>query len=51
MRSSEINNKIMQNERGQKTHSQGERGKIPLLPYNVDKKSVYDSGQTVGSQH
>ena len=24
---------------------------MPLLPYNVDKKSVNDLGQTVGSQH
>ena len=41
---------IMQNERGQNTHGQGERVKIPLLPYNVDKKSVKDQGPTVGSQ-
>ena len=25
---------------GKNTHSKGERVKIPLLPYNVDKKSV-----------
>ena len=42
---------IMQNERGQNTHIKGERVKIPLLPYNVDKKSVLDSGPTVGSRH
>ena len=36
--------------RGDKnTHGQGERVKIPLLPWNVDKKSVNDSGPTVGS--
>ena len=31
--------------------SKGERVKIPLLPYNVDKKSVNDSGPTVDSRH
>ena len=36
--------------RGQNTHGQGEREKIPLLPYNVGKKSVKDSGTTVGSR-
>ena len=41
---------IMQNKRGQNTHGQGERVKIPLLPYNVVKKSVNDSGPTVGSR-
>ena len=25
-------------------------GEIPLLPYNVDKKSVNDLGPTLGSQ-
>ena len=34
----EINNMIMANERGQNTHSKGERVKIPLLPYTVDKR-------------
>ena len=42
---------IMQNERGKNTHGQGERVIIPLLPYNVDKKSVNGSGPTVGSRH
>ena len=42
---------IMQNERGQNTHSKGERKKIPFLPYNVNKKSVLDSEPTVESQH
>ena len=46
-----INNMIMENERGQNTHSKGEQVKIPLLPYNVDKKSVNDSVPTVGSRH
>ena len=32
------NNMVMTNERGQNTHSKGERVKIPLLPYNVDKR-------------
>ena len=32
MRKSEIKNMVMQNERGQNTHGQGERVKIPLLP-------------------
>ena len=41
---------IMQNEKGQNTHSKRERVKIPLFPYNVDKKSVNDLGLTVGSQ-
>ena len=40
----------MQNEREQNTHSKGERVKIPLLPYNADKKSANNSGPTVGSQ-
>ena len=30
--------------------SKGERVKIPLLPYIVDKKSLNDSGPTVGSR-
>ena len=42
---------VMQNEGGQNTHGQGESVKIPLLPNNVDKKSGYDSGPTVGSRH
>ena len=36
----EIYNMVMMNERGQNTHSEGKWVKIPLLPYNVDKKSV-----------
>ena len=43
MRKSEIKNMVMQNERGQNTHDQGERVKIPLLPSNVSKKSYKDS--------
>ena len=43
MRKSEIKNMVMQNERGQNTHGQGERVKIPLLPSNVSKKSYKDS--------
>ena len=35
---------------GKNTHSKGERVKIPLLPYNVDKKSFKNSGPTVGSR-
>ena len=31
---------VMTNERGQNTHSKGERVKIPLLPNNVGKDSV-----------
>ena len=38
----------MQNERGQNTYGQGERGKIPFLPNNVGKKSVNDAGQKHG---
>ena len=41
----------MQNEMGQNTHGKGEWVKIPLLPNNVGKKSVNDSGPTVGSRH
>ena len=37
-----------QNERGQNTHGQGERVKIPLLPNNVGKKSVKDAGPQQG---
>ena len=40
---------VMQNERGQNTHGQVESVKIPLVPNNVDKKSVNDSGPVVGS--
>ena len=40
----------MKDKRGQNTHSHWERVKIPLLPNNVGKKSVHDSGPTVGSQ-
>ena len=40
----------MPKERGQNTHSQGERVKKNLLPYNVDKKSVNNLGLTVGSR-
>ena len=35
---------VMQNERGQNTHGQGERVKIPLLPNNVGKKIAYNVG-------
>ena len=38
----------MQNERGQNTHGQGERVKIPLLPNNVGKKSANDVGPKQG---
>ena len=41
---------IMQNERGQNTHSERERVKIPLLPNNVGERSVNDSGTFVGSR-
>ena len=37
------------NERVQNTHRQGEWVKRTLLPSNVGKKSVNDSGPTVGS--
>ena len=37
---------IMQNERGKKP-KKSEQVKIPLLPNNVGKKSVKDSGRTV----
>ena len=43
MRSSGINNLVMQNERGQNTHRKGERVKIPLLSDKVGKKSVNNS--------
>ena len=33
---------VDENERGQNTHGQGERVKIPLLPNNVGKKIVND---------
>ena len=39
---------VMQNERGQSTHGQGERVKIPFLPNNVGKKSVNDAGPQQG---
>ena len=32
------------------THSKGEQVKTPLLPNNVDKKSVNDSEPIVGSR-
>ena len=35
---------VIENERGQNTHGQKERVKIPLLPNNLGKKSVYDAG-------
>ena len=35
-------NMVLLNERGQNTHGQGERVKIPLLPNTVGKKSVND---------
>ena len=35
---------------GQNTHCKRERVKIPRLPYSVDKRSVNDSGPTVGSR-
>ena len=38
----------MQNERGQNTHGQGERVKIPLLPNNVGKKSTNNVGPQQG---
>ena len=47
----EINNKIMQNEREQNTHGNGEWVKIPLWPNNVGKKSVNYSGPMIGSRH
>ena len=40
---------VVQIERGQNTHGKGEGMKIPLLPNNVGKKSVNNSGPTVGS--
>ena len=45
-----INNMVMQNERGQITHSKGEQVKIPPLPNNVGKKIENNSGPTIGSQ-
>ena len=39
---------VMQNERGQNTHSQGERLKIPLLPNNLGKKSANNMGPQQG---
>ena len=41
---------VMLNERGQNTHCKGEWVKIPFLPNNVGKKSVNDSGPTIGSR-
>ena len=41
---------VTYNERGQNTHSNGEWVKIPLLPNNVGKKSVNDSGPNEWSQ-
>ena len=38
----------MQNKKGQNTHSQGERLKILLSPYNVGKKSANDAGPRQG---
>ena len=37
---------IMQDEREQNTHGKGVQVKIPLLPNNVGKKSVNNSGPT-----
>ena len=37
-----------ENERGQNTHGQGERVKIPLLSNNVGKKSAIDAGLQQG---
>ena len=42
---------IMKIESEQNTHSKGERVKIPVLPNNVVKKSIRDSGPSVGSKH
>ena len=43
-----INNMIMKM-RGDKCHpGRGKRGKIPLLPNNVGKKSVNDAGPKQG---
>ena len=41
---------IMQNERGQNTHSKGERVKISLLSHKLDKKTANYSGLFAGSQ-
>ena len=41
---------VIQNERGKNTHGKGDQVKIPLLPNNVDKKSV-NAGPTIGSRH
>ena len=41
----------VKNERGQNTHGQGERVKIPLLPNNVGKKSVNDAGPQQGQDN
>ena len=49
-RTNEINNMVMQIKRGKNTHSKEERVKIPLLPNIIGKKSVNDSGPTIGSQ-
>ena len=38
----------MQNEKGQTTHGQGEMVKIPLLPYNVDKRVLMTWDQLQG---
>ena len=43
-----INQMVMQNERGQNTHDQGEMVKIPLLPNNVGKKSANNAGPQQG---
>ena len=40
---------VMQNERGQNTHGNGERVKIPLLTNNVGKKSANDAGPQQGN--
>ena len=37
-----------ENERGQMSPRQGEKGEIPLLPNNVGKKSVNDAGPKQG---
>ena len=39
---------VTQNERGQNTHGQGERVKIPLLPNKVGKKSANNVGPQKG---
>ena len=43
-----MNFMVMQNERGQDTHGQGEWVKTPLFPNNIGKKSVNDAGPQQG---